>query len=154
MSEAASSRDASLIRSTCLWHTARMHWCQSTFRLNTLQHMMCCLGVQHTPAELQEQKDSWRDSDRVRLDPFRSLWWDVPTAAGVRHTSKSWLAAVTRTVEWRIGAMCVSQWLTCFQKSQVRMALEAQSIPVNIWINITEFRWQFQHLYSMLSTGR
>lgn len=36
----------------------------------------------------------------------------------VRHTSKSWLAAVTRTVEWRTGAMCVSQWLTCFQKSQ------------------------------------
>lgn len=36
----------------------------------------------------------------------------------VRLTSKSWLAAVTRTVEWRTGAMCVSQWLTCFQKSQ------------------------------------
>lgn len=101
------------------------------------------MGIEHTtfmfqalPVELQQQRlveGPWiqkcPSGDCIRLDPLSSLQWDIPTAAEVRHTSKSWLAAVTRTVEWRIGAMCVSQWLTCFQKSQVLMPQET----VEIW---------------------
>lgn len=34
--------------------------------------------------------------------------------AKMRSIPKTRLAAVTRTVELATGAMCVSQWLTCF----------------------------------------
>lgn len=128
MSEAASSRGESLIRSTFLSTCAA--WDSNPQPLGFVVLYQLSYRNKRTCGGTGAQKCPSRG--RIRLEPLKTLRWD----AEVRHSSKSWLAAVTRTVEWRTGAMCVSQWLTCFQKSQDLMALETPDITVNIWIEI------------------
>lgn len=138
-------------RSTCLLYFYCTVWCHSTFTF-TVHWSQCIysghvlMGIEHTtlvshralPVTGTKRLVEGQWSPKVSLQwlyPSRSLQWDSP----IRHTSKSWLAAVTRTVEWRTGAMCVSQWLTSFQKSQDLMPQETTEsrVYLSIWIHNT-----------------
>ena len=70
---------------------------------------------------------------------------------------KSWLAAVTRTVELGIGAMCISQWLTCFQIFNEHKSTTTKAVQINkvddtesITIRVQSFRWPIHSIIKSL----